>query len=171
MEGQLFQVLAVEKKAKIEKVYFWKFTEDHAIFEKAEKIGTWDELDHQRRMTFDNHFHGTALIKPKKKDILAGTFTRDDGDTWSLTAQRLFVVAQWSHKAGNGRPGDLAFWSNGHLGAADGIATWSLNGNKLALYWPGSGAIDHVVISADGQSYRGTNEAGVKISGIRVSGN
>jgi len=83
------------------------------------------------------------------------------------------VVEAWMHRAGRGRESKMLLYSNGRINKPDGAATWSRDGRKLELRWPGERApggvwIDRCQISIDGKSYSGRNQEAVRISGTLV---
>jgi hypothetical protein len=83
------------------------------------------------------------------------------------------VVSIWSHRAGNLEPVPIRLYSNGRLNAPDSPYTWERRGNQLIFRWPNPvapGAVweDDLTIADDGESYRGKNQEGAAISGVRI---
>ncbi|CAN0403690.1 unnamed protein product [Phaeothamnion confervicola] len=85
------------------------------------------------------------------------------------------VVAAWSH--GTEQPGsghEIKLYSNGRIGGPDGGATWAFQNGVLTLRWPnptapGGAWVDVCPVAADGRTYSGKNQKGVRIGGYYLA--
>ncbi|QJX00244.1 hypothetical protein [Frigoriglobus tundricola] len=92
-----------------------------------------------------------------------------------ITALDVKVVATWSH--GTEVPGsghEIQLYSNGKIGGPDSGATWTFQNGILTLRWPNATApggawVDSCSVSADGRTYSGKNQKGVRIGGYYVA--
>lgn len=77
------------------------------------------------------------------------------------------VIARWRHQPHNRV---ITFYSSGRFGDPEGENTWSFLAGKLTLRWkdkraPGGFFVDTCTLALDGQSYSGTNQNNVEVSG------
>ena len=167
----LFQVGLQEQKTRNARTRFWDFRADNSLWEKGNQIARWTADGARVLVDFsDKSWHRLVLQRKGKggKGLLVGTYKYQNRETWSCELQPIFVVAVWQHQAAGNKPGNMMFWSNGHLHTPDGNGTWELNGSKLTLRQPPW--VDNYALSPDGQSYEGRNQRGTHISGKLISG-
>ncbi len=163
----MFQVGLREKKTNQKRTTCWDFRADNSLWEKNKRIATWRAEAAQVRIEFDESW-GPLVIRRNGKGVYTGVSRNQNRQPWSFELQQIYIVAVWQHQAAGGKPGNVTFWSNGHLQTPDGKFTWERNGSKLKLHWPPW--VDDCTISPDGQSYEGKNQRGVHITGKFISG-
>jgi arabinan endo-1,5-alpha-L-arabinosidase len=99
---------------------------------------------------------------------VAGTPSRAAGEAGASP------VGAWEHSADSGPAVMIHLLPNGRINVPDGNAAWTLKGRDLELRWPDDGApggawVDRCRISADGSAYRGRNQSGKTVAGVRIS--
>lgn len=84
------------------------------------------------------------------------------------------VVATWSHANERGDKEEIKLYSNGKMRDPDGGSAWAFRNGTLTLTWPnavapGGAWVDNCTVSADGRTYTGKNQSGIRVGGAYVA--
>lgn len=82
------------------------------------------------------------------------------------------ISGVWEHRVGRGAATQLTLTLDGTIDS--GPAKWEREGEGFVLRWPATEApggfwVDRCQLNKDRQSYTGTNQGGLKITGVRVA--
>jgi hypothetical protein len=81
------------------------------------------------------------------------------------------IASKWMYTNPSNNTFPITLYANGHFMTPDGVPTWELRGNVLFLRWGGSNPrspVDRCVLSPDGKSFHGENQAHFKMSGKKI---